>query len=163
MKIDMTMYGQKAGEQTEAAVPQPIYRLVQWAAQTMAVIMRTFGVAELKLELVPSGIVPVSTIKFQAMQEQGMPKELEDIRLELIRGVMLTLMERFGIGSIKLTLTQPEKAELSGYWEYLKTGQQAAPEAGDDSIFAKVPLPVETDPAPAAPPPKPAAKRRKKG
>ena len=156
MKVDVAMFGEKTGDLEAPAVPQPVYRLVQWMVQTMSVVMRTFGISELRLELVQSGVIPVSVIKFQPMADMDVPKELADIRLELIRGMLLTAMERFGIGTLKLTLSDAEKDELRGYWSYLRTGTQSkAPEAAksEDIVFENIPLPVETDPAPAEQPP----------
>ena len=156
MKVDVSMFGEKAGDSEAPAVPQPLYRMVQWMVQTISVIMRTFGIADLRLELTQSGMIPVSTIKFRPMAGMDPPKELVDIRLEMIRGVLLTGMERFGIGTIKVKLSEDEQKELREYWNFLQTGVQpdAAPPAtkNEDIIFANIPLPVETDPDAAEPP-----------
>lgn len=149
MKIEVAMYGQKEDGVAAPAVPQPIYRLVQWIVQTLSVIMRTFGIAEVKLDIAPAGLVPVSSVKFQAMDKMSVPPELETIRLEIIRGMLKTAMERFGIGSIHLELTVDERTELQEYWSYLQTGiapKPAESKRDENIIFEHLPLPVETDP-----------------
>ena len=69
MKVDIAMFGQKADGKETPAVPDVIYRLTQWGIQTIAVTMRTFGIAEMRLELAPSGALPVATAKFKPMEE----------------------------------------------------------------------------------------------
>lgn len=155
MKVDVSMFGEKSDGKDAPAVPMPLYRMVQWMVQTLSVIMRTFGIAELRLELTPSGMIPVTTIRFQPMPGMDLPKDLADIRSAVMRNMLASGMERFGIGMIKLTLSEEEKTELREYWSFLLTGvpPPAAPTAkNEDIIFNNLPLPVETDPDAAEPP-----------
>lgn len=153
MKVEVTMYGQKDGEAQNPAIPQPLYRMMQWMTQTITVTMRTFGIAELRLDLVQSGVVPVSVVKFQPLRGMAVPPELEAVRPEIIRGMLMTAMQRFGIGLVKIQLSAEEQEELRTYWKYLVTGEQPAgskdaPPVEDDTIFNNIPLPAEADPAP---------------
>jgi hypothetical protein len=147
MRIEAKMYGESTDGAARPAVPAPIYRMSQWIVQTVAVIMRAFSIEEVKLELAQSGPVPVSNIKFTPLMDDSLPKSLAVMRVDILRGILKTAFERFGLGTVKITLTDDERKELLEYWRQLETG--AVPTADTDGVdieISNIPLPVEADP-----------------
>lgn len=147
MRLSITAYGQQQGDKSVPAVPDPVHRMVNPIIQSMAIIMRSFSIATVKLELVQSGMVPVSLISFKPLDDEHIPVTVKDMRPEILRGVLRTVLERFGLSSITISLDDNELNELREYWNYLESGQTQS-EAADiaELEFDDIELPVQTDP-----------------
>lgn len=124
MKLSMNMFG-KDGDEAPMLLPE-LNRMSRKISETLVDYMRLFAVSKVRLELEATGVVPTTTLKFEAEETSGIPDALKVIRPDILRGMVKTLMERFSIGEINIELSDDERAERALLWDFYKTGE--APE-----------------------------------
>ena len=145
MNVEMKIFGyNERGEtvinqqQGAPAVSGELFRQHQWLIPQLVVWLRTYGLQQVLLDLVPLRPVAVAQIAFKLLDfEAQLPAALRIIRTEVLQW-MRAIMQRFGIHSLSLVLTADEQRELQTYWKYLASGEGGTP--------AAQPLRYETDP-----------------
>ena len=153
MQVEARIFGQRgpitvtgSQEQTTNApiTPPALLRQRDWVFQHIAVWMRNYSMAYVDVKIEPAGVIPVSNVAFQPLDDAHFPASLKIVRTDIVRMLKL-LFERYCISSFRITLTKMELEELRKYWQYLDTGDQSA---ADALRYKDVKLQYERDPQP---------------
>ncbi len=145
MNIESKLYGTEGPDGAEPLSPK-LQRMNDWVLQTLGVVLRNFGIKQAKLDVTKSGLAPVIRLHIKPMKGIKPPQVLSEIDFDMMNGVAKSLMVRFGISDISITLTKAERKELQEYWEYIDTGITAESAAADALDKLQMKLELDIDP-----------------
>ena len=133
-----------ADEKGQSHLPMELSRMNDAILQNMAVIMRSFSIGHIELKVSQAGLLPATELGFKPLLDEALPEPLKLVRSDIVRGILRTYMERFGVRSVDIVLSEAELTELRTYWKFLSTGNNKLIE---EMKFHDLPLTYDTDPA----------------
>jgi hypothetical protein len=153
VNINVTMYGQ-GDKDSVPSLPQELYRMHRETIEMLVTEMRKYSIGHIVLELRQHGAVPLTTLRWEALDDLNAPEQLLHARHKVLRAIQL-YAELYGIHTLGIKLSATEFTELHTLWQYLKDGTK--PDVGD--VPSSIPLRFERDPT--TPPHKQSENKRK--
>ena len=128
------------GDDQAKIADQELYRMKDFALQTVTVWMRFCGIKKVQLNRTrASGTSILSELSWKGVDDT-IPDVVKHIRPYALLNVIKLFMDIFGVSLVELELENNEAQEQKKYWEFIVKGD------GNNTVKTELPLELKTVP-----------------